>query len=523
MDLIVISSIIGGIAYYKNLSNIPKNTPLIENMLLDTPDVPKYNRTVMVVPSKEEEYTDLNRELKGICTDIVVQEFFKSDDTLYQFLNLVYTEFEGAIREYKKIHDLEQNDIFFTFKGGNILRLVYKELILELPNNAAKNIMEFYKKYFKRSDADFSVYINPHLENYDKIFNDWCNISYYLQDKIRNTITENTTTYFDYFKYNKEYTTQILKKHLIHLQNADSLTNPENTDYYGSKIHNIILLDNTANKPIKYDPLDDFMIEFGDIETNLIRHDIAKTDSIMYISLNKALEFSGGNGELIKFALVRTKINFNLLVEHKHGTRKINMGGELIDVSLPHKDDLTTYEVFKNYNKSIARYTIHNDEESFEFNSYSLDFLIHDLENILFHQEQYPWDNNKYVKRLNRVCYLYFMVMLIQYKSNIKRQNTLQSIILNIIKDNGEIEPLQGDHPADNIQEFNRILWYYKKTKLKTNLQMYKEEFNEFKTTILKNLNELLKGFDSINTYCTNGPGNIDLADIYDSNVDELV
>ena len=74
----------------------------------------------------------------------------------------------------------------------------------------------------------------------------------------------------------------------IILLNADSLTNPENTDYYGSKIHNIILLDNTANKPIKYDPLDDFMIEFGDIETNLIRHDIAKTDSLMYISLNKA-------------------------------------------------------------------------------------------------------------------------------------------------------------------------------------------------------------------------------------------
>jgi len=150
--------------------------------------------------------------VKGICTDIVVNDFFYSDESLFKFLILVYNTFEETINRYLKLHSLKENDIFFTFKGGNILRIVYKELILELPNKVSKNLTDFYKNFFKRSDADFSIYINPKLTNYQHIYDDWCNITYYLQDQIRSIISKDIASFFDYFKYNDDYAAKILYK-----------------------------------------------------------------------------------------------------------------------------------------------------------------------------------------------------------------------------------------------------------------------------------------------------------------------
>ena len=148
----------------------------------------------------------------------------------------------------------------------------------------------------------------------------------------------------------------------------------------------------------------------------------------MYISLNKTLEFKSGNGGVTKFALVRTKINFNLVAENEGTSKTLNMGGELIDVSIPHRKDKSINDVFNHLDKAISRYTVTNKDKSLEFNSYSLLFLIEDLEKILFHVAEYPWDDNKYVKRLNRLCYLYFLDMFIRERNNLNRKSILQSI-----------------------------------------------------------------------------------------------
>lgn len=135
----------------------------------------------------------------------------------------------------------------------------------------------------------------------------------------------------------------------------------------------------------------------------------------MYISLNKTLEFKSGDGGITKFALIRTKINFNLILEKDEKQSKINMGGELIDVSIPHRKDESIKEVFNNMDKAISRYNITNKNKILKFNSYSLEFLIDDLEKILFHVAEYPWDDNKYVKRLNRLCYLLYNFFICLY------------------------------------------------------------------------------------------------------------
>jgi len=489
--------------------------------------VPTINRErkSIIDIDREAEFSDLNRELKGLSTDIVVNDFFKSEECLYNFLMTVYTVFEKKINRYIETHDLNNTDIFFTFKGGNILRIIYKELILELPGLVGKKLNNFYKSFFKRSDADFSIYINPKLENYNDIYDEWCIISYYLQDKIRKLISENLTDYFDYFKYNKKFSKKILEKNLINFTNANSLTDVKNYKYNGAKITGLIFQNNSTTDSYNYNSLCDFIIEDGKKDTELIRHDLKDSNSFMYISLNKTLEFTSGDGGITKFALIRTKVNFNLLVEKNNKKRQINMSGELIDVSIPHRKDKSINEIFDKLDKAISRYTLTEKNKSFEFNSYSLEFLIEDLEKILFHVAEYPWDDKKYVKRLNRLCYLYFLDMFIKQRNNYTRKNLLKTTFNKLDEGEGEggiNSPIKGNKPEDSVSELDRLMWYYTYVKFKTG-KKYKTKFEDFTNNIKNNLNELLEGFETIDIYCKNGPGDIKEEGIYSSSISGLI
>ena len=547
MDLLLVSGLIGSLMYFKKEDmDTEEHTEEHIDIIKTVPDIIKTNPSIIIV-DKDAEFNDQNRELKGLCTDIVVNDFFSTQDSLYNFLMLVYNMFEKNIQKYVKHNKLNKNDIFFTFKGGNILRIISKELILELPELAANKINNFYKDFFKRSDADFSIYINPKLEDYDKIYNDWCIISYYLQDKIRTIISNNLTDYFDYFKYNENYSQTLLKQNLDAFNRSNSVSDVENSSYYKTVFKDLIFENTSVNNLDYYTSLDDFITENSDDENGLIRSDIKSSGSFMYISLNKTLEFKSGDGGITKFALIRTKINFNLVAEnnqsgegqgkgHGKGQEKtLNMGGELIDVSIPHRKDVTINDVFNHLDKAISRYTITNKDKSLEFNSYSLLFLIEDLEKILFHVAEYPWDDNKYVKRLNRLCYLYFLDMFVREKNNMNRKSILQSInnkinIKEVVNTDGDKDKDtekdkdkdKDNKPGENVVHLNRMLWYYNyiKNKMGENLD---NKMGEFKTNITDNLKRLQEGFNDVETYCKNGPGNIDEEHIYTTSISNLV
>ena len=473
---------------------------------------------------RDAEFNDLNRELKGICTDIVVNDFFKSEECLYNFLLLVYSSFENVINAYKSKHKLQETDIFFTFKGGNILRIVYKELLLELPNAVASHLKDYYKKFFKRSDADFSIYINPTLKKYNEHYEEMMLIAYYLQIKIRDIILKNPTKYFDYFKYNNDFRQKILQKYLINFNNANSFKDKKNYKYYDGVVKNLTFINNSSSRKQKYNYLSDFLIKEGKHANQLIQKFINNKKSYMYISWNRTLEFKSGDGGITKFALIRTKINFNLDIEKKNSEKIINMAGELIDVSIPHRKDKSINEVFEKYDKAISRYTMNesdsysqnHSQKSFEFNSYSLEFLIEDLEKILFHVAKFPWDDNKYVKRLNRLCYLYFLDMFIKQRINRTRINLLVSAKVGLKK----TKPVVGDKPGHNVSELKRLVWYYNYVKYKA--KNYPTEFSTFSENIQNNLDELLKGFKNLDSY-RKSQGNLEEKKIYDTSIKQVI
>ena len=55
-----------------------------------------------------------------------------------------------------------------------------------------------------------------------------------------------------------------------------------------------------------------------------------------------------------------------------------------------------------------------------------------DLEKILFHVAEFPWNDNKYGKRLNRLCYLYFLVVFTDKNMNNKQRLNLLSTTMSV-------------------------------------------------------------------------------------------
>ena len=136
--------------------------------------------------------------------------------------------------------------------------------------------------------------------------------------------------------------------------------------------------------------------------------DLDKVPHGMYIQMNQTLDFSSSSGR-IKFNLVRTKVNFNFIFQRPDGEKITKLiGGELIDVSIPHRLDNNLRHFYEEGpDRLIQQYRLNYGDNKLEFLSYTYFYLAHDLEFILFKFVRKPWQTPKYEKRLNRLFYLY--------------------------------------------------------------------------------------------------------------------
>src|SRR5439155_4648551 len=125
---------------------------------------------------------------------------------------------------------------------------------------------------------------------------------------------------------------------------------------------------------------------------------------------------------------------------YSNGTSKIiQLDGELIDVSIVNKKDTNLIHVFDHKDKFIANYEFGIGENKFTFKGYSIEYLISDIERILFTDVEFPWEDPKYAKRMKRLLFLYFVLLLTnkKYKNVANRYEYLNKIyiIINEIKE----------------------------------------------------------------------------------------
>ena len=164
---------------------------------------------------------------------------------------------------------------------------------------------------------------------------------------------------------------------------------------------------------------------------------IDNTNGETYVSYNEALTFE--KDRLIKFNLVRMKYGFtvNYLDKSTNSLENVSIGGELIDVSIGHRDDMSVNKFYKELRNNISLFelTLLNDTK-IEFRSYSLTYLFKDIYRILFVDVPYPWDDIKYVKRLNRMFYIGYIDLFTKFTDNKNRMEYLELLeeIMNSIE-----------------------------------------------------------------------------------------
>lgn len=364
------------------------------------------------------EYREHNRYFKDFLTDVVNQQVISFNGS-YNFMYVIWKVHVLTLDYYRYINNIKENDIVFLFKGGDYLSKLAKTFWTSLPSRAVRYLISEYENYFKKSDLDYTIYINPSLDNYDIIYKDICYLAFKIQDIIRDLLLTNKYIVFHWFKYNNNFKSYILNEYLKKMVNEDPVTNdPENTEYYENKILNLFF-DNVSafSEHTKYDMRNDQVVTY-DESKNIIRRDIyTKNKGHAYITFNEALEFIGDD-RIVKFNLIRTKMNFNIKFEKNGKIRYEHMGGEFIDVSVPHKTDSNIAHFFDDYDSHVhtvlykapckkAHYIIFaNPEAEFAQKTYTLNYIFYDLHKILFINTYYPWEDKKYEKRLYRLFYL---------------------------------------------------------------------------------------------------------------------
>lgn len=404
---------------------------LIANSLLALPDLCPLPRTTQEKVTFEQTqdhlgpFIDKDREFKDIGTDVVVQQFFHTPDTIYHFMKLVYQQLDGVLAQFRAKNGLDERAIFVLFKGGNVLRMVANELFELLAAEApeAKSLLsDEFLQYFKRSDADFSVYIDEKkLGNldYQKTFDDISSLVFAELGKIREKFKSEPDRYFDFMSYSPQFASTVLKKYLNELNNATVLRDKNNSNWYNAKFIQMQLLDDRANDVPKcpYIGREDTLIESKDGKITITK--LTKEPDWIVNTENRTLDWAWGSrpDKKIKFYLVRSKVSFDSIVEKNGKLKRELFGGELIDVSIPHRQDDRLRDFLDHYDKNVATYTLKESAgESFTMKAYSLPNLVEDLQFILFDSFKRPWDGQaKYTKRVNRIFFLFIAQMLGNY------------------------------------------------------------------------------------------------------------
>lgn len=545
--------------------NINEIVDLIINDKFTTRDL-WYSTGLRTERVEAQQLVEPAKELKAVMTDMVVYEFLNTSKQVCQFISTVYTAFDDAIKLYNKSKGYSDKDIFFIYKGGNVLRFVSNQAFDLMPGRVKSDLLEYYRDSFKKSDADFSIYINPKHANFDVIFADMTNLAYLVQNYLRNIFLQNPQKYFNFYTIRQENQTDLLNKYLVKLNETEVVKNQT----IPGKFTTLSLPNSRTNtgdlKQKKYLPKKDFELVFDkkanilesqdtndpDKISSTIRVDlhaihlaesdrdeiikIAEAQNEIYgdiyqsefiISVNRTTTFLVPGG-LISFNLIRTKISFNATRVTDQDTILNKIDGELIDVSITNRGDYVVDKFFDNAERHIAEYTLQTEDCDLKFRAYSTEYLTGDLENILFVQNAYPWDDPKYAKRLKRLLFMYYLSLFIEpstFKNNNERIIYVDAFKNMVLLPAQTYNGSNSREILDSIEKFNTSYAKYNEPLMIKNLvaricallqdpDLDLEKYQQFINQAIENLDVLNKSLVDLNKFIRNS-GDFDEDSLY--------
>jgi hypothetical protein len=501
----------------------------------------------------------------NLLTDFIASEKIYTDDkqdTIFLFQYLVNVFFNTFIKLYKDKNNYDDSDLFFIYKGGTVIQILYKKYI-DLFDNA--DFLSAYDDNFKRSDSDYSIFINKKKFNddnsYNKIFYDMNILTYNILEKIKDMLLDlkigkqilplHTIT-SDELKKKLDIINKTLRERKGELDFFDDVD-----EFIGLTLNDITYMaksipDNFNIHRIedKYDKEDEnnynslskkedvfyknkkvsvnrqgFFVstieERGSSKTKIIMindqaANIVSNGIYTYFNQTNRYTRSGSGNDYNDFTLHRMKINCILYYKTKadqtNGVKYgfINCPGELIDVPIAKFDDYKVDKQSEHVNKYYKNYLNENKiySKKLSFKSYSLEGFIDDLL-LTFTEVNLPWELDKYKKKLIRLTLLILLLLYNEYNKDYKE---------NLIKFCEEYISYLSNSTTDYNFLLNYKINNKKQMKEDDLIKLYIDYFCLVKTKITNskdkeeydNMIKIIKDdFDKFIDYLKNHQGNI--------------
>ena len=194
---------------FLNIDQYKKIDNLVLSIINNEFDGPQYDNK-----SKKKYFEKNNKQenIKKELTNFISKNFFIEIETFKHFLNLINDMFISAIKLYRDYYKLNESDVIFIYKGGNVFNLHFKKFLIQFPNIVNNELISEYFNFFNKSDCDFSILINPILpkDQFNKIHLDMTNLSFLLLNRIKSILVIFKIHYFDIFKFANSYIQKIL-------------------------------------------------------------------------------------------------------------------------------------------------------------------------------------------------------------------------------------------------------------------------------------------------------------------------
>jgi len=383
---------------------------------------------------------DSRVEFKSIITNFVTTQCTGTQDLLIKFLALVTHTYDENIKDFITQNNLKPNDISFIYKGGNVLRMIALKYLNDFPGGIKDFFLEKYKDILSKSDADFQIYVNKDIQDYDHIHKNIQKLSLAILFKLRNEFINSISSYFLFNQLNIEQQKIILQQYLTKLNSSAEIKNTS-SPYYGAEFISLELLGVIVHSPTQIENIihtgitkrQDFYItpsQDGTLTYPIISNEYPNGCDI-FASLNQKIESNKGKNH-VAFALSRIKLNSVATFKLNNEIKTISIPGELVDVSIPYRDDTIAGKFdLENNTKLFKLFDSFNN--SVEVRAYSRNYIMHDLVEILFKVAKYPWLDNKYKKRLTRLSVFCFISDIHKFPI-ITIQNILNTLLQGLSK-----------------------------------------------------------------------------------------
>jgi hypothetical protein len=479
-------------------------------------------------------------------TKIMSGEYLFNDDNqdiINNFQYLINKMFNDKILEYIKSKGFREDAIFFIYKGGTTMKIIYDKYKSILKQN--KKIFDDNIKYFSRSDSDYGIFINQDyfntFDSYNKILCDINKIAFEVLTRVQEVLSENLKCICPLDNVSQPNLEKLLNNFNNILNAPDRDTSlPDfkdvkkiigitfnNTDYFTDKIpkglldSQIHILETKSNTKFYVDfEIDKIskrqqLKQNGKIESNINNFIIkihknntpgmpefspaiynlnTSNPNGIYYYLNETNKFMG-NGLLTEFNLHRLKINavlYYITINGEYGY--FNCPSELVDVSISNFYDGKIQNL--DLNRIIKKYK----NNKVEFNSYTLYGFIDDIYKGIFYETKYPWDAVKYEKKIYRVIILLFIYINNKYNNTKVLYDAIFKLFNNLSNDIvGNIDSIMlEDKATGNKQPVSSDTLIYKLlSNISSRYNSIKTEPNS--TQQANNMNELRKMIKIIN------------------------